>query len=136
MNKFTKMLFLLVVLTPLSAVGQLCVRQLHSPQYDGVAWAAQVQGTVELRVTIDAQGHVIDVAGSGDAHRILIEDAKANVKEWTFCATKDGQSSVLQLHYTYHLKNRPVESPPPPKVLIDLEKATVDITSNPGIPHY
>lgn len=135
MIKFAKILFLLTVLAPISAFGELCVRQLHSPQYNGVAWAAQLQGTVDLKVTIDAHGQVIDVAAkASDAHRILIEYAEANVRQWTFCVTKDSQSSVVQLHYTYQLKGAPQYGPPPPEVVIDLEKALVEITSSPGIP--
>ena len=44
---------------PISAVSQLCVGQLKVPKYPPLAWAAQLQGSVDLTATIGAQGHVV-----------------------------------------------------------------------------
>ena len=118
---------------PVSAVSQLCVDQLKVPKYPALAWAAQLQGTVDLNVTIGEQGHVAHVEGSGPVP-ILVEQAKSNVKEWEFCSPRYKEGTHARLRFAYRLEGARVYRPPTAKVVINLEEAIVAITSPPAEP--
>ncbi len=133
MNRITNTIFIMAALIPASAAGQVCVRQLNVPRYPPLAWAAQWTGIIDLTITIGTQGQVVSVEGSG-SFPYLIEQAKANVKEWVFCAPEDIGSTHVRLRYDYRLEGARVYRPPTPKVVIDLGEATVVISSHPGEP--
>ncbi len=124
MNRFMNMILVMAVLIPASAAGQVCVKQLNVPQYPALAWAAQLTGPVGLAMTIGAQGQVVRVEGSGSVP-YLVEQAKANVKEWVFCAPENNEGTHVRLRYDYRLEGVRVYPPPTAKVLIDLGDATV-----------
>jgi hypothetical protein len=59
----------------------LKVAHMVEPDYPVPARMRNVQGTVELGVTIDMDGKVSDAFGSG-ADPILIEAAEKNARQW------------------------------------------------------
>ena len=56
------------------------------PVYPPLARAARVQGTVEFTITIDEQGHVIDVK-LVRGHPLLVNAAKEAVAQWVYKPT-------------------------------------------------
>lgn len=133
MNGFVNMLLIAAALVPVSAVGQVCVKQINVPEYPALAWSAQWKGVVDLTVTIGAQGQVVSVNGTG-SFPYLVEQSKKNVKEWLFCAPKNGSSRRVQLRYDYRLEGARVYRPPTAKVVLDLGDATVLIKLPPPEP--
>ena len=57
-----------------------------APVYPELAKQAQVQGTVRLRIVIDKQGRVMDIAVIG-GHPLLIAAAMDAVKQWEYSPT-------------------------------------------------
>jgi TonB family protein len=103
------------------------------PKYPALAWAAQWTGTVDLTMTIGRQGQVVRVEGGGP-FPYLVEQAKANVKEWVFCAPENNEGAHVRLRYDYRLEGARVYPPPTAKVMIDLGAATVLIGLPPPEP--
>jgi hypothetical protein len=133
MNRFANMLLIAAALIPASAACQVCINQLAVPKYAPLAWAAQLTGSVDLTVTVGAQGQVISVEGRGSSP-ILVQRAKENVKGWVFCEPKSGGTSHVQLRYDYMLEGARVYHPPAAKVVLDLGEGTVEITMPPAEP--
>jgi hypothetical protein len=134
-KRITNMVLIAVALIPASAVGQVCTKQISVPDYPPIAVAAQWKGTVDLAITVGPQGQVLEVEGKG-LLPILIDQAKANVKNWVFCAPKNNRSAHVQLRYDYRLEGAPVYDLPTAKIVIDLGAGTVAITSPPMQPQF
>lgn len=133
MNRIANMILTMMVLIPVSAVGQVCVRHLQVPEYPPIARAAQWKGVVDLTITVGARGQVVNVEGKGSLP-ILVDHAKENVIGWIFCEPKKNGNAQVHLRYDYRLEGAPVYTWPPAKVVIDLGEATIVITSPPGEP--
>jgi outer membrane biosynthesis protein TonB len=127
------MVFIAAALIPASAVGQVCTKQISVPDYPPIAVAAQWKGTVDLAITVGPQGQVLEVEGKG-LLPVLLDHAKANVKNWVFCAPNNKRSAHVQLRYDYRLLGAPVYPLPTPRVVIDLGAGTITITSPPMEP--
>lgn len=130
MKRIANMVLIAVALIPASAVGQVCTKQISVPEYPPIAVAAQWKGTVDLAITVGPQGQVLEAEGKG-LLPILIDQAKANVKSWVFCAPKNKRSAHVQLRYDYRVEGAPVYPLPTPKVVIDLGAGKIMITSPP-----
>jgi TonB family protein len=131
--RLASLILIVATLIPGSAAGQICVEQMRVPKYPALAWAAQWTGVVDLTVTIGARGQVVRVEGSG-SFPYLVEQAKANVKEWVFCAPENNEGTHVRLRYDYRLEGARVYPPPTAKVSVDLGDATVLIRLPPPEP--
>lgn len=118
-----------------SCFGQaLCPRHIETPvYYPRIARAARLQGKVNLRVMIDADGNVknVQVENSHEIAQVLQEAAIENVRRWTFerpAATSVTQAIIYEFKFDSSL---PVsrENYPITKVTIDLPDR-VTILSN------
>ena len=79
------------------------------PQYTPQAMAAGIEGTVVLRIVVQADGKVGDVGvdTSLDAELGLDKQAVSAAKQWTFTpGTKDGKAVAVRVHVemTFTLK--------------------------------
>jgi TonB family protein len=70
----------------------LCPRHIESPVYPPIAHTAHVTGTVVLRVSIGADGSLIEAALAPESkpNRILDAAAINNVRHWTFVKPPTG----------------------------------------------
>jgi TonB family protein len=133
MIRLANIVLIITALIPASAAGQVCVEQIRVPKYPALAWAAQWTGAVELTVTIGRQGQVVRVEGIGP-FPYLVEQAKANVKEWVFCTPENQEGAHVRLRYDYRLEGARVYRPPTAKVTIDLGDAMILIGLPPPAP--
>lgn len=133
MNAIAKLILISVASISVSASGQVCAKQISVPDYSNLARAAQWVGTVNLTITIGSHGQVIHVKATGSPP-MLVDEAKKNVKTWTFCEPGKGESKYADLRFEYRIEGAPVYPFPPAKVVIDLGEGTILITSPPGIP--
>ena len=79
---------LLLCLAASCLAQTVCPRHIETPiRYPQLARAANVQGTVVLKVTIGADGNVTDAVVNDAAHPVqpvLQEAAIDNIRRWTF----------------------------------------------------
>jgi TonB family protein len=95
-----------------------CVAHVESLDYPKVARAAHVVGNVDLRVRVDAGGHVGSVqvlAGPWP----LAKDAEDNVKKWVFTP---GEATSIEVRYEFRLEE--------PRSEESLTKAVFDLPSH------
>jgi TonB family protein len=113
----------LVLLLMLMGCGRcdLHVRQIAQPDYPLPARFDNIQGTVEVQVTILADGKVTFAKGSG-AHPILIEAAEQNARQWMFGPFPKVSRFPLYhtIKYEYKLEGVPVGVGSPPTVTTHL----------------
>jgi TonB family protein len=72
--------------------ARLCPRHIETPDYPTIARVANLTGKVSLRLTIDAEGNVIDAQGRMESNiphtpeevKILEKIAVSNIRKWTF----------------------------------------------------
>ena len=82
----------------------LCPRHIDAPDYPAVARVLHVEGKVVLRVTIGADGAVLDAkpASGSKADAILDDAATENVRHWTF-AKPPSAPYVETITYVYEI---------------------------------
>ena len=89
---------------------------VESLAYPSVAWATQIQGTVQVHVDISATGEVSSaVASSG--HPNLKEAAEVNAKKWRFTP---GGERQLEIFYEFRLEGPKTYYKPETKNLYEL----------------
>jgi TonB family protein len=110
------------------------------PDYPVPARRRNIQGTVELGVTIDMNGRVSDAFGSG-ADPILIEAAEKNARQWIWgpFPSKFHFPYYQEILYVYKLQGKPKVVVAPPMVNTDLPDrieiiATPYFDDNPVVP--
>jgi protein TonB len=77
-------------------------RDQRTFRYPEEARRAGMEGSVLLRLRIDAEGQVIEAALAGKAHPVLEREALANAKLLRFSAARAGQKAVpCEIKYTF-----------------------------------
>jgi TonB family protein len=86
----------------------LKVQHMVQPEYPVPARIKNIQGTVELGITIDMDGKVSDVFGSG-ADPVLIEAAEKNARQWTWgpFPPRFHFPYYQEIKYVYELRGNP-----------------------------
>jgi TonB family protein len=75
--------------------------------YPPLPRAARIQGTVEVRCTLDSNGNVTN-AEALSGPRELREPARKNALQWKFQPTsKEVQGNSITLHYSFLLEGEP-----------------------------
>jgi TonB family protein len=83
------------------------VFHVESLEYPRVALFAQIEGKVEVEVTLNSDGRVQAAkATSGDS--LLRRDAEQNVSKWKFRSTREGKLTVT---YHFMLKDPAIRNP-------------------------
>lgn len=118
MLRFRFIIFLLlVVLNSSCQERNLRVRRICPPDYPSPARYKGLQGTVVVEVSIGADGQVISAMGSG-AHRILVEAAEENARQWVFGPFPAVAEFPLshKITYVYKLEGNPLVVAVPPRI--------------------
>lgn len=112
-------------------VPHVCVRDIVAPSYPRLARMAQLQGSVWLELKIDQSDRILSAQGSG-AHRLLVEEAEKNIRQWTFAPIAGAVRFPIthRIEFRYQLKGKPRYDEPIPKVIFHLPDR-VEITSPP-----
>jgi hypothetical protein len=98
------------------------ILEKKTPIYAGIARQARLVGDVHLVATINEQGSVIGLHGSG-AHPLLCKIAEDNLRQWKFGPFPTGQKFpfTYEITYTYRIVGPlPAGQPHPRAVVWDL----------------
>jgi TonB family protein len=98
----------LLALIALSALAQdWTPSRIVSSDYPALSRAARIQGTVEVKCTLDSNGNVI-AAESLTGPLKLREAARRNALQWKFQRTsKDVRDNFATLSYSFQLEGKP-----------------------------
>jgi TonB family protein len=118
-----------------SCFGQtLCPKHVEPPTYPPIARAANVQGEVTLKLSIDANGVVTnaEVVNRDQMALPLQESAIENIRRWTFEKPQTGPMTQMIVH-KYRLDGSLTvrENYPVTKVVIDLPDRVTILGSEP-----
>ncbi len=87
----------------------LQVKQIAAPDYPVEANARNIQGMVQVKVSIGADGKVLFAKGSG-AHPILVQAAEENARQWIFGPFPAVAEFPIDytITYIYRLQGKPL----------------------------
>lgn len=80
--------------------GTICVVHAESLAYPDVAWATQIQRTVQVHVEVSPTGEVTS-ASAISGHPVLKTAAEANAKRWKF---NPGSERQTEIRYEFALE--------------------------------
>ncbi len=102
---------LLVALTMLfgccTPKDQFTIKRLVEPDYPVEARAENIQGTVEVALSVGVDGRVLSATGSG-ANPILVRSAEQNARQWVFRPPRTATFPLFHtVTYVYRLEGQP-----------------------------
>ena len=90
------------------------VKSMDIPKYPPLAYQARIQGTVALKVAVDAEGRVTQVT-IVSGHDLLGAPASENVKSWHFAAIAGGGPSEINVDFVYKIEGDEIPYAEPDK---------------------
>ena len=122
-------LLLLVALGVDQPTLQPMAVHVESLTYPVVARAAQIQGAVDVKISIDSQGKVSS-AFATSGHPLLKKSAEKNIRTWRF-DTSSSENRQLTVRYEFVLELPRTSYPPESRNLFDFPTRITVISSVP-----
>jgi TonB family protein len=107
-----------------TAQGRAFSQVVHfeSPRYPDLARQARIEGTVKVRVNLNAAGTVVSMQVLG-APPLLMEEVERNASKWTFAP---GKQESTEISYEFRLEKPDVTYIPEARVTVDLSVTRAD----------
>ena len=103
MMRLSALIFFWVSLLTATSQAQLRPVYIEYPRYPEIARMAQIEGKVEARITIAADGTVPMVeTHSGDA--ILRKEVEGNIRRWRFAPPTESQELTQTIEFIFELE--------------------------------
>jgi TonB family protein len=115
---------------------QLAVKRIANIDYPSRARFENIQGTVDVTISIGADGKVIFAKGSG-AHPVLVQAAEENARQWLFGPFPSIAQFPIdhQIRYIFRLEGKPVFVGLPTKIKTHLPDS-VEVVAVPMVSDY
>jgi TonB family protein len=96
-----------------------------APLYPPLARQAMISGDVVLRLDVAPDGKIIELKGEASPHPLLLQEAKAAVRQWEFQEWPREHSVSVTIHFGFSGISR--ESTPTTLVKADFAASTIRV---------